>query len=69
MVTRYLKIEWGLIKSSHTGKVLDIAGGRASPGTKVISYGCHGGDNQLWRYTSDGHILSKLGLALSYIVS
>ena len=50
-----------MIKSKHSGMVLDIAG--SEHGAKIIQYPPHEGDNQLWRWNGFC-IVSKLGLAL-----
>jgi hypothetical protein len=36
--------------SRMNGFVLDVAGGKAEPGAKVITYPRHGKPNQMWDY-------------------
>jgi hypothetical protein len=37
-----------MITSTHCERVLDIYAGNTTPGTKVIIWDRHGGDNQVW---------------------
>jgi hypothetical protein len=49
-----------MIKSAHTGKCLDIAGGSKKNGANVIMWKCHGKKNQRWTVSKDGLIRSAL---------
>jgi len=54
------------IKSELSGKVLDVEGGNARPGARIIVWGQKGGqaDNQLWFEDMYGNIRSKLNDAV-----
>lgn len=49
-----------MIKSVHTGKCLDIAGGAKGNRANVIMWKCHGRKNQRWTANRDGLIRSAL---------
>jgi len=56
-----IKGKYFLIVSEQSGLALDVAGGGKSPGTKVLMWDKHGGDNQVWyEHASTGTIRSKL---------
>lgn len=38
------------LKARHSGKCLDVEGGRVANEANVQQYGCHWGDNQQWRF-------------------
>ncbi|MEV6524468.1 RICIN domain-containing protein [Longispora sp. NPDC051575] len=39
---------------SGTGQALDVPGGATAPGTRLIVWAWHGGDNQRWTFTANG---------------
>ena len=49
------------MKSKASERVADIEGGDVwTPGTSVITWPSHGGQNQMWRYEA-GHIVNPAG--------
>jgi hypothetical protein len=46
---------WYNIVARISGKCLDVNGGGTNTGARLIQYTCHGGDNQHFRFESDGN--------------
>jgi len=56
-----VKGKYFMIVSEFTGFVLDVKGAGSSPGTEVLMWEKHGGDNQLWyECPITGTVCSKL---------
>lgn len=62
---KYAGNDYYTIKFVHSGKYLDVEGGRAANGIRLIQYSYHGGNNQLWKIIKNSDdtysIQSKLG--------
>jgi len=56
----YQPARYAFIKNEESGKVFDVRGGDASPGTKVVMYEFNGQENQVWYEDRWGCIHSKL---------
>ena len=50
-----------MIVTELNDKCLDVRGGNMEPGTNVIMWEKHGGDNQLWYEDKYGVVRTKVG--------
>jgi beta-glucanase (GH16 family) len=46
------------LKSAFSGRCIDIPGGNASDGVRLVTWDCNGGTNQQWAFQSDGTVRS-----------
>jgi len=55
-------VDYYSIKSTNSGKCMDVPGGSPQTGLQMQQFDCHGGDNQLWSFSvpfSDGRLEIK----------